>query len=268
MAFINESVSFSFDDEDIVLLGNSLASNGVNPKETKQNLINLAAEGEPFFWTYYKTKVLFNSDLSTDTFLIEITPHQFAESYNPLRKTTLIGFLPRYSPFLTYSDISEICYHSNSSYFLYAVRKGPIRWAKNFVEFGNNWTNVIGGYKPKTGFFMNESDKLSEEEATQMQITKKSLNSAYFKKLITLLNKENKVIYLYHSPKPESQRLYWNILEEKTNTLIHNMELKPSPILMKHSLPRLPDSLFADKLHLNIEGSKKFSKALIVGLDS
>lgn len=262
ITIIKKRVTFNFEQKDIVLLGNSLASNGVDPNETKQKLINLAAEGEPFFWTYYKTKILLTNHLSADTFLIEITPNQFAENYNPVRRTKLIGFLPRYAPFLEYSDILEIHHHSNTGDFFYAVRKGPIRWAKNFVEYGQDWTNVIGGYKPKTGFFRNKDD---DEKAKEINLSGKSLNSVYFKRLIALLNKENKVVFLYHSPKPDSQSLYWNIREANSNTLIHNMALNRPPIIIDHNFARLPDSLFADKLHLNTEGSKKFSRALIVG---
>lgn len=257
ISVIRQAVSFNCPNDAIIVLGNSLAANGINPSSSDKEIINMASEGEPFFWTFYKVKVLFDSGLRSDTFLIEISPNQFADSYNPTRQEKLIGFLPRYGSFLSSNELSGILKHSSTSEFLYAARKGPIRWLKNFIKYKDDWFPVIGGYTQKHGVF-HSNDTVP---ANQLNLSGSSLNSTYFIKLVNYLNRHGKKVFLYHSPKPNSTDEYWDVSEQSANELINCFNLDSQFILLNYDLNRMPDSLFADKWHLNPQGSSYFTKS-------
>jgi len=253
---LKSSVIIESNSEKYTFIGNSLVANNIYDKEAN-SIRNFGLEGELYYWSKFKVQhLLSNRTISGDTVFLEVTSNQFQSNVNPLTQNKINGFLPRYMPFMSWKDVLKI-FRDSRTLFFYRGLKRSLFWNINTIRHhGFKWKSVFGGYKEKEGSHIVDKNLFSSSPAGQLDWN--NVNLKAFLETITLLESKGYIVCYFFSPKPLSNQEYWNNSNVATIELLKSIGKNDN--LIRHNYEYLPDSMFADKWHLNKTGAKYFTQ--------
>lgn len=141
------------DDISVLLCGHSLVANAYNDRELL-NVQNIAQEGESFFYTYIKLKKIIDETEGIKHVYIDVSTNYFVKGNDRKiwKDNTLIGFLPRYLPFMTFEEYFFLLKKNFKGTLKYSL-KSPIKWAYVFYNKLSYDNKLLGGYLPRKGAF-------------------------------------------------------------------------------------------------------------------
>jgi hypothetical protein len=228
------------------------------------NFSNCANLGEPYFFTYLKTRKIIENNNQIKTVFIEFTNNVITKIMDTLytwNNNKLNGDLPKYFPFMDFADFFVLCINNPKGVF----ENLPITLTKNIekiflvssgIKINLKIDRRYGGYfyyeADKTDSLINlQKNNLKVVDNLEMAKT----NIAYLSKLIEFCNLNHVKVFLIRSPLHPKYIGFSNELKfrEILNSKFTNLEFldfKDFP-LQNHE--------FGDLSHLNYKGARTFS---------
>lgn len=241
-----------------LIVGHSHVVYGYNT-EYISNSVNVGLSGESYFYNYFKTKKILESNPHIKKVFVEYTNNQIGIGMNDwiwgdkyLQKHLKMYF------FLMDKESLNLIYTKNRQGFFTACSKGLFDNLHNVFKSRNILDGSIGGYlkSNENNFnkFSESNKKLSKKSNAKYSVSYSNLY--YLEKIVKLCKKKNVKCYFVRTPMHKS-------------LLIKNSELVYKKIRLSkfQAIPfldfkdfYLPNSCFLDKEHLNTKGAKIYSK--------
>lgn len=240
-----------------LVLGHSHSASAFNDSLIAGSF-NASQNGEAYFYTYQKARLLLQQNPSLNTVFIEFANNQIIERMNDWTwgDKYLTNRYPRYAPFMKFSEQSLLA-RNNPTGFSNAYSISLKSRISLIVTGSYNYLQHAGGY-----IFLNGSrvDSLlnrneGRNELTSQQEQRSEINIFYLRKTIDLCKANNKRVLLMRSPLHPKYKGYAN---EATFKTILQTEFNDVEFLDFSMFP-LENHEFMDLEHLNYFGARRFS---------
>jgi hypothetical protein len=226
------------------------------------NFKNLAQSGESYYYTYFKVKKILEQNPSLEAVFIEYTNNQINYSMNNWiwGDKYISNKYANYAPFIPVRD-QFLLMQNNLKGYLYAFSYANKHKIATLIRGDYNFTNKIGGYlnlvRNETDSLLKCSNILNFEDDLRRNYSNNisETNLLYLRKIIQLVKKYDKKVFLIRSPQHpqyseyKNETIYKRILEERFSD-VEYLDFSHFP---------LSDSAFGDLEHLNYKGAAIFS---------
>lgn len=253
------------ESKNILVIGASRTANAINDKYLEGS-INLSAAGDPLFYSLIKLRTIKKNNPNIDTIILSLDNRtldsKIAKHF--YRPVSLESKLPNYYNFLSLNDLRQLNDINKYSTFktLFFIPKYTFKLFKNLMLKPNNKNLNIGGYvEVKHIIDQNiidsfiKRDSLKEYQLSNFEI--ENLN-----RIVEYCDLNNiELIFI----NPPIHPIMYNSLEYQGGKIIFDEFLTTNYSNISYldfSDKFLPDSCYADLIHLNNNGSKIFSKKL------
>lgn len=251
--------------KNILIVGASRTANAINDNYLDSS-INLSGAGDPLFYSLIKLRTFKNNNLNIDTVLLSLDSRTLNSKianrfYRPI---SLESKLPNYYNLLEISDLKQLLKIDIYSTFkaMFYIPKYSLKLIKNIFKPDNNFNLNVGGYiKVKHIINQNVIDDFIKNDS----IKNYTLSNIEIENLdrIVEFSKINKVELIFINPPIHS--IMYKSKEYQTDKIIFDKYLSENystNTYLDYSNQFLPDSCYADLIHLNENGAKLFSKKL------
>lgn len=252
--------------KNILIIGASRTANAINDKILNHS-INLSGAGDPLFYSLVKLKTLKINNSNIDTVLLSLDNRTIDSKYanHFYRPLSIESKLPNYYNFLSLNDFKRIYNISKFSTLkpLFEIPKYTLKLIKNIISKPHEIKSLNIGGNLEVKHVINQkiidhflkNDSLKNYTLSKIEI--ENLNR------IAEFCKSNKIELIFINP-PIHPVMY-NSLQYQEGKIIFDGFLKrtyPNHTYFDFSFDFLPDSCYADLIHLNEKGAKRFSKRL------
>jgi hypothetical protein len=244
--------------KEYIVVGHSIPECSINDSLIR-NVQNVSGSMEGYLYTYYKTKILIESNPQLKGVFIEYTNCQVnAWSTNRLYGDYLPYLLPKYSPVIDNEGLVYLFKKNPAGSFRAihsSLKKKMLYLVSNKSDFitAAEW----GGYHSVTGCLTQQqvdSFCLIEKKFQNDKLNICDDNLYYLQKTINLCKEKDLKVYLLRSPMPSY--LPYKLEEDLQASL--REEFKGITFLDFKDFP-LGRKDFLDNQHLNSQGARKFS---------
>ncbi len=244
----------------MLIVGDSHFQRGIDPS-LFGSAENIAQLGEPYIISYWKLKKL-QSSLKLDTVIIGFAPHNIS-SFNDEKFSD-----PEWSSEMFQRSFLIGDYKDTKGMVVDKIGLAKVVLMQMFLLPRKKHIYYIGKFagtpqKKK----MNPKDAASRHFYNKNEILKSSETSiAFLEKMVTLLKSRNITPILVCTPVHSS---YLQLIPPSFRQTFTDQKekFKQSGIkVLDYSELTLPDSLFMDADHLNMEGSRRFTQQLITDI--
>lgn len=244
----------------ILIIGDSHFQRGINPSQFN-NAENMAQLGEPYIISYWKLKKLL-PHFKPDTVILGFAPHNIST----LNDTKFSD--PKWSSEMFQRSLLIGKLKDTEGMVVDKVGLAKVVMVELFLIPRKKHIHYIGKFagtaqKKK----MNPKDAASRHFYNKNEILKSSETSiAFLEKMVTLLKSRNITPILVCTPVHSS---YLQLIPPSFRQTFTDQKekFKQSGIkVLDYSELTLPDSLFMDADHLNMEGSRRFTQQLITDI--
>lgn len=248
---------FKFDDsKNMLIVGNSHTEYAFNDGLV-DGLLNLGCAGEPYFYTYFKTRKIIEQNPGIKTVLLEFSNDQIDKVMNDWiwSENAMLNFFPKYGLFMD-NEAYNILKKNNPECFrecLGAILKNNFK----VLSKGLNYVHHdIGGYSTAD---INRIDSLLRDLALNKRPVEKNelspVNIEYTRKLINYLKSRNIKVVLVRAPLHAMYSTYRNeaLFQEVLSSQFSDVEF-----LDFANFP-LTNADYGDFGHLNTKGAAIFS---------
>jgi len=248
----------------LLVLGDSFPASAVNP-EFLPNSFNLACSAETYEQTYLKMRKVLNEKNSVRVILMPLDIHSFAR----YRDHYLFSHVWYWSHYASYSELSRLM--KTSRFALFIKSKFPV------LGFSLRWIArkpaiIIRGWRryDKT-FAVSKTRREEAREVLAMQFKEyKDIDAGFwdvFLRIIDLALAKGKRVVLIKYPLTESYfdefKKYYDIKPKEFYGIIKKRLAKYKNIkILDYQKAFLDDALFADPIHMNVQGAELFTKRL------
>lgn len=257
LEIVKENANFKIDNKNSTLIvGHSHAECAFNDTIV-DNLTNLSASGESYFWTYPKIKQTISQNPNINTVFIEFSNNQIEKDRDEWiwGDVNLSARLFTYIPFLDFEDIKLLLAHNRSG-FIQSTSKS---FRRNFTKIFTNdydFRGKVGGYlwleRNHTDSLIANLDTLNLRKVP----TKISMkNIEYLEKTILFCEQNNIKVYLVRAPQ---HKFFIDRKNEKTFVKVRETYFNDIEFLDFNNFS-LKNDEFGDFGHLNHKGAKIFS---------
>ena len=250
----------------ILVIGASRTESSVNDK-VLANSFNISGAGDPLFYTNIKLRTYkkYNEQIDTVFLSMDSRTLDAAVADHFYRPSSMKAKLPRFFHFLSLGDWKKL-YEIDLKSSVYASAFAPeysARLVKEILSKPKSKRSLkIGGYKI-------ESRRITQEMVLRFKATdtiqsyKLSDLECQNLKDITKFCKANKITLIFVNP-PLHPEMYHSAKYQQGKIIFEEFLKKEFPeyTYLNFSGQFLPDSCYADLIHLNKYGAEIFSKKL------
>lgn len=242
-----------------LILGDSHGQGGLNNSLFQKKCVNWANSGENYFYSYCKLNYLICKKVKIENVFLTYGPHNLDKKIDSLwvfNKDNFLGKIRVYSPFISFSNLSEFINHTPFSTFIYIEVIPEILYQSCYSierQLLMHKFPYSGGFEPLTTQLNDTITTKSES----INAKKRSENQTlYLDKIIQLCEQNNINLYLLNLPLFNGEHV------NKPTTVFNNYTLLDYGHQFKGQ-----NKLFADFVHLNAKGADEFTKLLIQDLN-
>ncbi len=253
------------ESKNILVIGASRTANAINDKYLEGS-INLSGAGDPLFYSLIKLRLIKDNNPNIDTIILSLDNRtldsKIAKHF--YRPVSLESKLPNYYNLLSFNDLRLLNDINKYSTFktLFFIPKYTLKLFKNLILKPNNKNLNIGGYvEVKHIINQNVIDSFIKRDS----IKKYQLSNFEIENLNRIVEycDLNNIELIFINP--PIHPIMYNSLEYQEGKLIFEKFLTknlPNITCLDFSNDFLPDSCYADLIHLNKNGSEIFTKKL------
>ncbi len=266
------------DDIETLILGDSQAQFAFNPHYI-QNSVNGAIVAEPFFYTFYKLKFIYQQNRHLKNIILSLSPHNLSEFNDEklFNSEDLMHFYDQYYMLLDESGKSVIR-NFNQPFVVSTIKYDlgvPLEIYKNLQL----WIKILlakqqpgdyafwGGYDTRnrsdiqmkrilwiTGRHYYNGDQVASASKVMLQ---------YLEELASFCHQNQLQLWLVTPPLHKAYReripdSFVDLLNETTD----NLTTLPGVHYFDYSAMQIPDAYFYDSDHLNTRGANAFSQII------
>jgi hypothetical protein len=246
-------------DINAVFAGDSNMENGVNDSLIP-NSINIAQSGEAYLYTYEKLKSLLEVNPRVKSIYLAFARHDLSKAAQDdwmFDEASMIDENKVYNYLLDSHDKCLLFSHNPKAYLI-GLRDCT---GSNITNLIKNWKLVsfdikkvkFGGYRSLDSNKLQEAIKKQAEDTNHFHMAYFQLK--YLEKISDLCQEKSVKLILLNTPKNRLSNDNYDVRE----IMNEYKSIFSKDSLLDCSKMLLPDSCFADLMHLNYKGSKLFS---------
>lgn len=259
-------------NKNIMIIGASRSRNAINDKFFKGS-VNLSDAGDPLFYSFVKLKAFKKNNQNIDTVLLSLDNRtlnkKLADHF--YRPVSLEHKLPNYQNYLTLNDwkiLLKINRYSSIKSVLF-IPKYSLKLIKEIISNSNhNYHQLnIGGFYKETKLI---NSKIIKDFISNDSIENYTLSIVEIGNLNRIVKfcKDNDIELIFYNP-PLHPVMYNSYEYQEGKVIFDNFlrTIHPNHTYLDFSNQFLPDSCYADLIHLNEKGAILFTKKLNQILD-
>lgn len=255
----------------IIILGDSHAVTGIDPKEISKS-VNYSKHSEHPYFTYYKLKWLIESNQEIKKVIYSIGYHNVLGDETLLLEGWQETMLPTYFPLLdTKSFIKEVGFNKTIVLNIMIYKLGLIHestllyaWKALNSELLSQDYIFLGKFLSKDNSHLSQFtiDATVKRHYKNREVQLNSLNIKYIRKIVDYCKIKNIELTIVSTP------LYWEYREQIPNIVEVNFDrvttnLKNEGVtVLNFSSMNIAKDCFGDGDHLNMKGAIVFSRRL------
>ncbi len=239
-----------------IVLGHSHSGCAINDSLVS-GFYNLSQNTEGYPYSYFKAKQLIAHNAQLSGVFIEFTNNQFSSfATNRIWGDYLSENMPRNIPIADTDFIITSFFRNKNPLNISKTIFSSVQKNYHFLMYEENYIEYIWrGYQtPSREFVRERKTWLYSTVSSDSTAIKDTTNLEYLKALRDLCREKAVRLYFIRSPLPKGIGL-----DNEANLLRYSEVYFPDvPFLDFKDFP-LPDSKFADRMHLNVAGRREFS---------